>query len=151
MLSSLINFVLNLSKLFLVNRRMSSESDKTTYCWIHAPHQASFPFSHTHSLALCASCHKTWVYEVGERRFLEEKGFSDPKRCTKARQDETSINDGYLDQSCTVYLLFNQKLSGPLEATSLTSPPNNPFLLIHFIYKRGRGDENPTVEFSQSH
>ncbi len=36
-------------------------------------------------LRTCASCHKPWVYEDGERRYMEKKGFSDPKRCKPCR------------------------------------------------------------------
>ena len=43
----------------------------------------------------CASCHKTWVYEVGELRFLKKKGYSDPKRCKpcRAQARERKKND----------------------------------------------------------
>ena len=36
-------------------------------------------------LRTCASCHKPWVFEDGERRYMEKKGFSDPKRCKPCR------------------------------------------------------------------
>jgi hypothetical protein len=34
----------------------------------------------------CEDCGNPFVFDVGEQRFFKEKGFTDPKRCTRCRK-----------------------------------------------------------------
>ncbi len=38
----------------------------------------------------CMQCGKDFIFEAGERRFFQEKGFQEPKRCPRCRQQNKS-------------------------------------------------------------
>ena len=37
-------------------------------------------------MLVCEDCHTNFVFDAGEQRFFQEKGFTEPKRCPKCRK-----------------------------------------------------------------
>ena len=61
-------------------------------------------------LRKCVSCHKTWVYEVGEQRFLEKKGYSDPKRCKPCRAQAREGKKNATDKTPVEMLILDEEI-----------------------------------------